>query len=251
MKFLKFLIVLFFVTGNMFAQQTQGAGGGFPKGFPISVDSTVTMSLAQYKDRIFGALDLSAAQISSGFLMEYSLLGWDTNKFNYNSATDSIHNAQNWLQLYGLLRKSQVNQAANLPYSTDSIQNIAKSYVLSGDTIPVMVLDQAYHSIRQSSYNEGCFTIDADDMRLYDVAGRASNPYTTNRMFAVGVYKNTVMEGIPHSFYFPRNLWFSNTLQRISVDFGDGQGYRTASPNSIFSIIYATEGYKYIRSCLN
>jgi hypothetical protein len=61
---IKILLISLIFSGNMFAQQTQGAGGGFPKGFPIRVDSTVTMSLAQYKDRIFGALDLSAANIS-------------------------------------------------------------------------------------------------------------------------------------------------------------------------------------------
>ncbi len=73
MKNFKFSII-FILLYNMasFAQVANGVGT-LPKGFPIRTDSTVNMSLTDYRDRIFGALDLSTTTIPSGCLMEYSL----------------------------------------------------------------------------------------------------------------------------------------------------------------------------------
>ncbi len=158
-----------------FAQINTDGKGGIgstlpPKGFPITTDSTVNMDLPTYRERIFGTLDLSAANIPSGCLMEYSLFGWDKTKYTLASTADSINSPSAWFRLYALLRKSIVNSATSLPPSADSLHAIAKSYYVSGDTIPAFVLNKTYHTIRQNSYAEGCFTIDQDQIRLYDVA---------------------------------------------------------------------------------
>ncbi len=90
-KFLFLLITsLFFSTA--FAQINTDGKGGIgtlpPKGFPITTDSTVNMDLPTYRERIFGTLDLSAANIPSGCLMEYSLFGWDKTKYNIFCSID-------------------------------------------------------------------------------------------------------------------------------------------------------------------
>jgi hypothetical protein len=50
-----------------------------PGGYPFLVERDGKMTVAEYKERIFGALDLN--QVPTGRLMEYTLVGWDKTKF--------------------------------------------------------------------------------------------------------------------------------------------------------------------------
>ena len=248
----KIFALLTIFSSIAFAQNTDGKGGiigggsGMPKGFPIHTDSTVNMDLPTYRERIFGALDLSPANIPSGCLMEYSLFGWDKTKNTLASPADSVNSPDVWFRLYALLRKAAVNSATSLPHSADSLQHIAQRYFVSGDTIPAFVLNHAYQTIRQNSYAEGCFTIDQDNLRLYDVMGRSTNPYATERLFAVGFFKTNFVANRAYRFHFPQSLWVGRTTP-LNIDFGDGQGFRTVAPNSYVQVIYAQAGNRTIQ----
>ena len=239
-----FGLITLLLNTSAFAQNTNGVAPN-PKGYPVTVIDSSQQSLAGYKDRVFGALDLSPAQIPSGRLMEYSLLGWDKTKFTRTSGTDSINSPKKWFELYHRLHLSQVNTQSNL-LSADSIQSIVADLGFGGDTLPVLVLDKSYQTIRQSALAEGCFTIDTDGFRLYDVAGRSTNPYATERLFAVSLYKTEFMAGKRISFSFPQSLWLGDAPS-IRIDLGDGQGWRTATPQTVFHTIYDSTGEKYIR----
>jgi hypothetical protein len=174
-----------------------------PGGYPFLVERKGEMTVAEYKERIFGALDLN--QVPTGRLMEYTLVGWDTTRFTRSSPNDSVLNYGHWLTCYGQLKAAEVNTQSNLLHPDELVQ-IAKKLAISVDTVPFMVLDKPYNYVRPSSYAEGCFTIDPDEIRLYDVAGRATNPYNRQRLFAVSAYLSEFTAGKNYHFFFPTTL---------------------------------------------
>lgn len=140
-KFLSLLIVALLLNFVSFAQVNTDKAPPAPMppgGYPFLVEREGKMTVAEYKERIFGALDLN--QVPTGRLMEYTLVGWDTTQFTRSSPNDSVLNYGHWLQCYGQLKAAEVNMQSNLLHP-DELVKIAKKLTISVDTVPFMVLD--------------------------------------------------------------------------------------------------------------
>jgi hypothetical protein len=97
------------------------------------------MTLAQFRDLSFGAIDKSATQIPSGALMEHSLFGWDKNRWKTGSG-DTLRGAKEWFLLYSTLYEAKVNANGTLAHP-DTLYNAGKAQ-LSETLMPMLLLQR-------------------------------------------------------------------------------------------------------------
>ncbi len=60
-------------------------------------------------------------------------------------------------------------------------------------------------------------------------------------------FKTSIRQFNAIPFSFPDSLWQMDGISSISVDFGDGAGFRTLTKDTAVNIYYATEGLKLVR----
>ena len=78
------------------------------------------------------------------------------------------------------------------------------------------------------------------------LSGNWQNPYQTEKVFAVSPSLE-YYEGKNLQVILPSNLWQTNAageVSNISIDFGDGQGYRTLTTGIPINLNYADTGSK-------
>lgn len=83
--------------------------------------------------------------------------------------------------------------------------------------------------------------------RLRDVAGRAQSPYLLNNIFAFHLPISTLSSTTGTTFTFKPEYFFTNTgktIQKIELDGGDGQGFKTVSWNQEHKVFYTSDGVK-------
>lgn len=112
--------------------------------------------------------------------------------------------------------------------------------------MPFTLVYQDYNRIRESSLSEGLFTIHADSVGIIDVLPRGTSPYDTCYTFFAAPFKTIISQPGAISFSFPDSLWQMPGITAISVDFGDGAGFRTLAKDTTVNITYTTNGLKLI-----
>jgi hypothetical protein len=84
--------------------------------------------------------------------------------------------------------------------------------------------------------------------QLHDVSGRSHSPYLQDTTFAFTLLQEKA-EGLSLDFILPSDLLFSNleeNLDLIEIDFDDGRGFRTITPDKEVAIAYTRKGNKTI-----
>lgn len=84
---------------------------------------------------------------------------------------------------------------------------------------------------------------------VFDVEERIENPYEVRKLFSATPVLDFSTEDTVR-FMFDSLHYFTNDnvgVSEISIDFGDGGGFRTINFNEVISIVYATEGKKNIQ----
>ncbi len=209
----------------------------------LTTEDSVGITRERWRDSTF---KMDMQYVSTGILLEYSLFPFDAIKYDgLNGNDDTLKYDGHLYMLHHILKNSVVNGNINIP-DTDSL--FAKAYWYNYNTgkIPFTLIYQSYNRIRETSLSEGLFTIAADSVGILDVLPRASSPYDTYYSFFAAPFKTTITQFNAIPFYFPDSLWRMSGITSISVNFDDGQGYRTLSKDTTVNIYYANEGLKYI-----
>lgn len=209
----------------------------------LEVIDTNNITRERWRDSM---LRMDKSQIPTGFLLEYSLFGLESNKYDgVGNDDDTIKNDGRIFELHNTLWHSKVNNNAVINL-TDSMFSKAFFANLDNGVIPLTFIYQKYNRIRQSSLSEALFTITPDSVGIVDVAGRQTSPYDNYELFAFAPFKTkiTSFNGIP--FTLPIELFYMQGLTSVEIDFGDGAGFRTLYRGGIINIYYGTEGLKYL-----
>lgn len=142
-KLLFFFIVLFWVF-NSFGQNT------------LEVIDTGNITRERWRDSL---LRVDMNQVPTGFLLEYSLFGFKSEKYDgVSNDDDTIKNDGRIFELHNILWYSKVNGNAAIDV-TDSLFSKAFFENRNDSTIPLIFIYQKYNRIRQTALSEGLFAI--------------------------------------------------------------------------------------------
>lgn len=210
----------------------------------VSYLDTIHSSTARWQDTCFGLLNLSASQIPSGYLLDYSLTPFDDSNFNSltSSNIDTLKNFGSFFSLQNIFTQSKVNANAAYIGNSDTLFINAHRYQRDTGYIPLLFLYQQYQKMDKNALHNGLFTITADSLRLMDVAGRSTSPYDNESFFAFTPYQSVIRQFNGVKFAVPAQFWLMPGITSVQIDFGDGVGLRTISPGTRLSINYPKNG---------
>lgn len=199
-------------------------------------------------DAIFATIDKS--QVPAGRLLDAAvplayLPGFD------GTLRDSARTDMDGFRL--LLATAQsagVYGTEPLPTLADFNQRVrAAAPTTAGGAIPIATQYIRYGRLRPDAATAGLVTIQNE--QLYDVAGRSQSPYLGTVLFAAAPERaystsTTVALIVPTTLYLADGLPPAGK-PAVSLDFGDGQGYRAAQWDQPLSTTYATTGLKRVK----
>lgn len=162
MKKILFITIIIFAAKNSFTQNT------------LTVIDTGNITRERWRDSV---LRMDKNQVPTGFLLEYSMFGFNSNKYDgVGNDDDTIKSDGRIFELHNILWYSKVNSNAVINL-TDTIYSKAFFYNLNTNVMPLTFIYQKYNRIRQNSLSQGLFKIAPDSVGILDVAGRTSSPY--------------------------------------------------------------------------
>lgn len=215
----------------------------------IQLEDTTNMTVAAWRNVCFGLLDKSPALIPSGFLLEYSLAAFPSDRYDGAGSPDTIRGYTDFLQCHSILELSKVNANATLT-PTDDIFITAHRRKRT-KAIPFAFLFKQYQTINPSALASNLVAVSADGQRLSDVPGRPSSPYLTKEAFIFAPFESNIVSSDKVSFTFPADLWQMAGITQVTIDFGDGGGNRTVNKGDSLVIYYGTSGMKYITATIS
>lgn len=135
----------------------------------LEVIDTNNITRERWRDSV---LRIDMSQVPTGFLLEYSMFGLESDKYDgVGNNDDTIKTDGRIFELHNILWYSKVNNNASIDL-TDSLFSRAFFANLDNGVIPLTFIYQNYNRIRQSSLSEGLFAITPDSVGIVDVAGR-------------------------------------------------------------------------------
>lgn len=209
----------------------------------------ITDPVRQKLDAIFANLDKS--QVPTGRLAEFAVPLMALPNFDGWNLTDSSRADMDVFRyLYATAQSSRISGSDTLPsLSTFNRRVLAAAPITSSGAIPIAVQYIGYASLREDAETAGLVRFQNE--QLFDVAGRSESPYQTAVLFAAAP-ERTYSATPTVSLVLRRNLYLATgtrltTSPTLSIDFGDGQGYRAATWNQSLSTTYATSGAKRVK----
>ncbi|MFA0961457.1 T9SS type A sorting domain-containing protein [Roseivirga sp. BDSF3-8] len=214
-------------------------------------------ALAQAEDdvhdrmrHIFAQVD--PAYVPSNLLYDYGYNLADVTPYQGQAGTTAATDYLGWQALYASLYSMQFSTYTmqepavvhqRIMQSAIAVtETLGDNGVSSPVTMPVM--DYAYQRFRTDALPGGYVEIINEQ-----VVHKQGNPFTTAHAVAM-VPRRNQLRGPSQTFVFVDSLYFTNTgtpLPALSVDLGDGSGYRTVSWNSPVHAWYGADGRKDIR----
>lgn len=214
----------------------------------IIEDTTYSSSIG-FREQSFGLLNLTSSQVPSGFLLEYSLVDFLSEKYDgVGTPVDTIYSYREFLYLYNILEQAKVNANGVLTPTNDLF--LAASRRKRGGGIPFTFLLQSYERVNPGALAANLLAVSADDKRLMDVAGRTASPYLTKEIFLFAPFETDVSSSEAIGFTFPAQFWQMAGVSAVTVDFGDGGGPRFINKGDSIGVYYATSGTKYITATI-
>ncbi len=214
-----------------------------------SAYAQTTDPVRQKLDQIFA--NLNKSQVPTGRLAEAAVPLAPLQNFDgWNLSDSSRADMDGFRHLYATAQSSRVAGADTLPsLSTFNRRVLAAAPTTSSGAIPIAVQYIGYASLREDAETAGLVRFQNE--QLFDVAGRSESPYQTAVLFAAAP-ERTYSATPTVSLVLRRNLYLATgtlltTSPTLSIDFGDGQGYRAATWNQPLSTTYATSGTKRVK----
>jgi hypothetical protein len=196
-------------------------------------------------NHIFGGLDKS--RVPFGLLKDYALELTNLPGYNGTDMADSTLLNKNLLyEIYTTLLTARVTAAAYTTLPNSSVtDSIWYGYRQPGQvTLCGLFYQYAYLDANALSNN----TITVSGNQYFDkyINGTWQNPYLTGKAVGFAPAAETYL-GQTFNILLPASLWLSNSkgiVNHIEVDPGDGQGYRTITPDVPLPVNYADTGLK-------
>ena len=151
--------------------------------------------------------------------------------------------------LYATALSSRVNGSEPLPDILTLNQRVAAARQAAGGAIPIAVQYIRYAYLRPDAESAGLVRIQNE--QLYDVPGRTQSPYSGAVLFAAAPERTYSASNVV-SLVLPSSLYLADGLPpagppTVSLDFGDGQGYRSAAWDQPLGTAYGTGGTKRVK----
>ena len=201
-------------------------------------------SVRLYLDNMFANVDKS--QVPTPYLEEYGARLAPLRLFNGILQDSNRTTATTWRLLYASVLSGNLNGPCNLPLPSD-LNATVSTQVAASSAIPVLVQRLDYAVLRADAITAGLMT--GQNEQLFDVAGRSQSPYQVRTLFAAAPSRSTVPTGNV-SFVFAQALHVQSgggSVSNISLDFGDGRGYLTATWGQPLAASYSSAGTKRVK----
>jgi hypothetical protein len=190
---------------------------------------------------IFAHLDKN--KVPTGILLDYAMEFTDIEHFNGRAPlTDSNYaNGNSFWQVYNTLLSSRISSSETLLVSGDSLDNSWYKKRSEG-LITLCGLHITYAKFKDNAAPK---YISIRNNQLYDkyVDKAWQNPYQTAQVFLVSPPVNAY-SGLSFQVVLPSDLWIANDAATISIDLGDGLGFRELTPGTPLSVRYESGGLK-------
>jgi len=193
---------------------------------------------------------LNKTLIPTGILAENSYPLMELSTYNGQLSSDNSMDYSQWRLLYNQILSGAYVAPVGLP----DIAQLDADYTIFSNNNANNIVSMAiinFASIKSTAITDGYMY--ESNGQLFDAfsakgnAGRISiGPYQTNRLFIAAAANNTAKNGI-FNLLFKQSLFYTNTglsITNIEVDFGNGNGYISASYNTQLSGVYNTSGNK-------
>ncbi|TAE61820.1 MAG: hypothetical protein EAY68_09665, partial [Bacteroidetes bacterium] len=203
-----------------------------------------TNTIEKLQRYIAGPIDKT--QIPTGFLEDYGAPFVPLTAFNGMLSDSNDIEINAWRLLYFQLQTSYAQAGTNpLPSIIDVNTALSQNYS-HGQAIPIPLLLGQYAHIKDDAYTSNLLHFNSGDNRVYDVANRPQSPYQTQYLFAAAPLEANNFTNTASFLYKPGLVWGNTglSISQLQVNFDDGQGLQTLSPNTPVSITYADSGYK-------
>lgn len=192
---------------------------------------------------IFANLDKS--KVPYGLLRDYAMEFTNLECYNGTAAlmdSNYIHANAFW-SIYNTLSSARVNTASNFLQRADSLDLVWYNS-LKTDTIVLAGLYIQYARFKDNAYPT-YLTVTSN--KIYDkyVSGVWQNPYQAEAVFALSPPAFDYTDTLGYKLLLPANLWQTNgSFTSLSIDAGDGLGYRTLTPGTVLTLSYSSPGLK-------
>lgn len=195
-------------------------------------------TLPQKLQHFYAPLDKS--QAPTGFLYDLSWSFASPSDYRGILTDSNFVSPDVFGMLFGAMRGSMVD-SLGLPSPRVFLSKTKPPF--SADTIPIAVLALRFNRIRPDAVDNNLLYL--DNGQLYDVQGRSQSPYFQDSIFAATVLRPEI-DTREVVFQLPSELLFGNfgASPSISIDPGDGQGWRNLSIDQPLVVQYDSDGEK-------
>ena len=214
----------------------------------VAIALMVLFSFAQTGDPLRDKLDtifkfIDKSQVPTGYLKEYGSEMVPVHLFN-GLLTDS-----NKVESLDILRYAYADLAtAKIVTALPAMQPLS-TFNTNLDTArnqgnsTVAVLFGQYASLKPTALSQNLLSVSYQ--QFYDVVGRSQSPYVQNNLFAAAVTEKYFTDTV--RLKWSTALYYSNTsasLQSISIDFKDGNGYQLITSTGVTKVYTDSTGSK-------
>jgi hypothetical protein len=210
----------------------------------VKAQTEINTTFSDRMNYIFQLLEKN--RVPDGLLLDYAMEFTNLPNFNGAVLTDSNKvMAAEFFEIYNTLYLSRIHPngfTIQSPYVFDSLwynQRDTGKIVLAG-------LFYNYSRLRDDALSNNLITVQNEQLIDRYVNGIWQNPYQTETVFAISPSLE-FYQGKNLQVVLPSTLWQTNaaaSVSGISIDLGDGQGYRTLTIGQPLTLNYADTGIK-------
>ena len=187
---------------------------------------------------------LDEAKIHTGILMERAIPITNIECFN---ATDTCWytTASDWVNSYMQIYYGHLNPDEF--YLDTNLLKYPQNETINNE-IPFGILFYDYNTFSEEALKNGYIEFDTINSIISDISGHGINPYDINTCFVASPLIRKVITGT-YTFNISNDLFLSNKFtdfDNISIDFGDGSGFKQIYLGSFNIVNYMDPGTKEI-----
>jgi len=183
---------------------------------------------------------LDKSQVPTGFLYDLSWSFASPSDYRGVLTDSNFVSPDVFGMLFGAMRGSMVD-SVGLP--SPGVFLSRTKHPFSADTVPIAVLALSFDRIRPDAVDGNLLFL--DNGQLFDVPGRSQSPYFQDTVFAATVLRAEINTRAV-VFQLPSELLFGNLGESpsISIDPGDGNGWRSLPLGQALAVQYDSDGAK-------
>jgi hypothetical protein len=189
------------------------------------------------EDRLADAFrDIDTRSLATGVLMDRVVPVVDVARFDGGPGAP-VATRGSWLQIYHQLASASADPAAR-----PTAETLAERARLRRDAIPIALVFDRYERIRSDALARGTLTVEQGRFH-----GGGREAFEERTAFAAAALRPVTYGGAAIPFVLDGASVFSNAgarLERIAIDFDDGQGERGVSIDRPVMVRYAATGTK-------